>query len=824
MRSTLPLIGLSDDGLLPGEERTLTSTLIGRPSTSTLASLVGKRVVLVTVTSPLELPGLVAQRWATETEVLEATEGEARLKGIRRVQIRSASGREGAFTAEVDARDDEHVEIDHLLRGARGVLDALARGARPDVSGWEPALTSTLLGLVRTLGRGDAFELAQRRPPAEALDTLAKMLVERSAAVSASETLENVARELSDPPSEHTTQVGPGKRTMPTALQRRLWSQVVEIQRKLDVYDPGIGKDGDDLGIVQRRLMQAGMPKDARESAKRELRLLRGMATTHHDHATYFAHLDFMARLPWQPDVVPPANLEAVEHALESEHFGLGKAKTRVLEYLAVRELGGEGASMVLCLSGPPGVGKTTIARSIATALGRKFVRIPLGGVHDESEIRGHRLSFVAASAGRILRGLAQAGSSSAVVLLDEIDKVGGDRHRSPAAALLEALDPEQNAHFQDNYLGVPFDLSNVLFITTANDVSAMHPALRDRMEPVEIEGYTAEEKTLIATRHLIPRVAREVGLPVPAPVEPEALRALVEDHTSESGVRQLKRAIGEIFRARALRVVRARSTCPGLEPQCEAQTPVTREEVASVLGPPRHAKRSLPERATVGVSVGLSVSGDGGALLLLEVGLVPGKGKLHMTGSLGKVMGESVQTALTYARMHAARLGLPKDHAAFDVHVHAPEGAIPKDGPSAGVALLVAIVSAFRKQAPAADLAMTGELSLSGSVLRVGGVKAKVLAAERASVRRVVLPEGNVVDSPRDGQVALVPVAHVDEVLAAAFGTSFAPRGRRESRPDPGASLAITQPRPDTRAASPKRARARNRSSAAGGDLNHRS
>lgn len=808
MRISIPLIGLTEDGLLPGERRTLATADVGRSVTSTLAGHVGGRVAVVTVTSPVELPGLVAQRWATEVEVIRATDSEAEVSGIRRVRIRSAKGREGAFVAEIEPREDGPLEVLPIVRGARDVLDALIRGARPDAPDWEASLTSSLLGLVRILGTSDLSEAAQRRPPAEALGALAKTLEERSAAVSATEDLERVALALSTAPegpapSDDGAKKGPSG----AALKRRLWSQVVEIQRKLDVYDPGVGKDGDDLGLLQRRLMQAGMPKDAREVAKRELRLLRSMATSHHDHATYFAHLDFMARLPWQPDVVPPANLEAVERALESEHFGLGKAKTRVLEHLAVRELGGEGSSMVLCLSGPPGVGKTTIARSIAEALGRKFVRIPLGGVHDESEVRGHRLSFVAASAGRLLRGLAQAGSSSAVVLLDEIDKVGGDRQRSPAAALLEALDPEQNGHFQDNYLGVPFDLSNVLFITTANDPSAMHPALRDRMEPVEIEGYTAEEKTLIATKHLLPRVAREVGLQSPTVVEPEALRALIEEHTSEAGVRQLKRALGEIYRARALSLVRARASASD-DGTVTVSAPITHAEIGEVLGAPRHVKRGLPDRATVGVSVGLSVSGDGGSLLLLEVGLVPGKGKLHATGSLGKVMGESVQTALTYARMHAARLGLRKDYADFDVHVHAPEGAVPKDGPSAGVALLVALISAFRNQAPSPDVAMTGELSLSGQVLRVGGVKPKVLAAERAGVRRVLLPEGNLVDAPRDTRVVLVPVGHVDDVVAAAFDARLAraaPARRGSS------STYVSGPvRPDTRAASPKKPRAR--------------
>jgi ATP-dependent Lon protease len=433
-------------------------------------------------------------------------------------------------------------------------------------------------------------------------------------------------------------------------------------------------------------------------------------------------------------------------------------------------------------LSGPPGVGKTTIATSIARALGRKYVRVPLGGVHDESEIRGHRISFTAASAGRILRGLAQAGSSSAVMLLDEVDKIGTDRQRSPAAALLEVLDPEQNEHFQDNYLGVPYDLSNVLFIATANETDAMHPTLRDRMEPIEIEGYTAQEKTRIAEIHLLPRVAREVGLPSPPPFGEGALQLLIEHHTREAGVRQLKRAVGNVYRARGLALVKDLQSLPkadaaaNLAPTSDdarraALAPVTVAELGEILGPAPFQRRALPDKAAVGVAVGLSVGSDGGAILFLEVGLVPGKGRLRLTGRLGEVMQESVQTALSYARMHAERLGLPKDRLACDVHLHAPEGAVPKDGPSAGTAVLVALVSAFRGVAPAADLALTGEMSLAGHVLRVGGVRAKVLAAERAGVRRIVVPADNVPDVPRDLQVEIVPVRTVEEALAAAFG-----------------------------------------------------
>jgi ATP-dependent Lon protease len=771
MRASLPLIGLQDDGLLPGEERTFPGSALGKPTALALAERAGKTVCVVTITSPVELPSLVAQRWATEALVVTATESEATLRGQRRVQVLSALGREGAFTAEVLGFTDPAPSAADVVQGARRVLDALDAGAVPDVPEWEQRLGSALLGLVRALGSTEGIAEAQRHPPAGALASLARTLAARTPAVKASQALEGALREIAENAGAASEgAAGPSAKVdVPSAMKQRLWSQVVEIQKRLDVYDPGVGKEGDDLGLLQRRLMQAGMPRVARETAKRELRLLKGMSASHHDHSTYFSHLDFMARLPWQPDPAPPMDLDSVSAALDRDHFGLGKAKQRVLEYLAVRALGGESASMILCLSGPPGVGKTSIAKSIAKALGRKFVRVALGGVHDESEIRGHRISFVAASAGRVLRGLAQAGSASPVMLLDEVDKIGTDKQRSPAAALLEVLDPEQNDHFQDNYLGVPFDLSHVLFIATANETDAMHATLRDRMEPIEVEGYTAQEKTKIAEIHLMSRVAREVGLPAPPPFAAGALSSLVEHHTREAGVRQLKRVIGSIYRARALSLVR--SGAPAGAPA----SPVTSEEVAEVLGPAPFLRRSLPEKAAIGVAVGLSVGADGGSILFIEVGLVPGKGRLRLTGRLGEVMQESVQAALSYARMHAERLGLPRERLAYDVHVHAPEGAVPKDGPSAGIAVLTALVSAFRSEAPAADLALTGEMSLAGHVLRVGGVRAKVLAAERAGVRRVVLPADNLPDVPPDAGVVSVPVRSVEDALCAAFGPALA-------------------------------------------------
>jgi ATP-dependent Lon protease len=760
-RVELPLVGLLEESILPSETRMVSPPVLDALTIAALAKLStepGARVFAVTIASVVELPSLVTARWGTECEIVSVEDQAITLRGARRGKLASARGKESPYHGAVDLSegDDDAPEIADMLAATHALVAALSAGALPDLGAFAERLRPALLGVGRAVVSKDMLVDLAQHPPAEALRRIANVLSARSPGEHASCDLEAAARETMAKPE------------LPKALRQRLWSQVVEIQKRLDVFDPTVPEEGDDVSRLQRKLSQGGLPKAARETAKRELRLLRSMQSNHHDYSTYLSHLDFMARLPWQPDPPRPVDLDKVQAALDRGHAGLEKPKRRVLEFLAVRALGGESASMILCLSGPPGVGKTSIARAMADALGRAFVRVPLGGVHDESEIRGHRLSFVAASAGRILKGIAQAGSASAVVLLDEIDKIGTGTQRSPMAALLEVLDPEQNTEFSDNFLGVPYDLSHVLFVATANETSQIHPTLLDRMEPVELDGYTANEKTGIARDHLLERLCAEHGLPARLVIEDDALALIIEGHTRESGVRQLRRALASIHRARALEIVRA-----GADLGAPASTrPVTKDEVAKVLGPPRFAVQQVDEALPVGVATGLSVGPGGGSILLVEVGLMPGKGDLAWTGRLGSVLEESVRAALAHLRVAPERYGIDRDRlGAVDVHLHLPEASQAKDGPSAGTAIFAALVSALSGAPVPADLALTGEISLTGRVLPVGGVRAKLLAAERAGVRRVILPEDNRADVPTDVSLATVLVRSLDEVFRAAFG-----------------------------------------------------
>lgn len=755
---THPLVGLFEETLLVGETRAFGRPALGVRATKGLE--VGQTIALVAVATAVELPSFVRARWATLGEVLEVEPERLVVKGTGRARILSARGAESPYTAELSPEPPDEVP---LAPAARVALTALATGARPLRPEAESELRTALAALVRALADPELHRLLEGLPLAEAVEKVARLAVAREPGEAASDELEAMMASIAAAPE------------LPVPLKHRLWSQCVALMRRLDVYDPTAGTDADDVGNLQKRLMQAGLPAAAKEVAKRELRLLRTMKSDHHDYSTYWSHLELMVRLAWHPDPLPPIDLDKVSATLDARHYGLEKPKKRILEYLAVRALGGRGGATILCLAGPPGVGKTSIAEAIADALGRKFVRVALGGVHDEAELRGHRKSFTAATAGRVISGLARVGSASAVVLLDELDKVGTEKQRSPMGALHEILDPEQNAHFYDNYLATPYDLSHCMFICTANDLTAIAGSLKDRLEIVELEGYTPTDKRAIAERYVAPRLAAEHGLPAPLVFEEGVLDQIVDGHTAEPGVRELQRVLARLHRDRAVRTYRARQVG---EPAPSAA--VDAAEVERVLGSPRHRREAVPDVLPVGVAMGLAVSSEGGSVLYVEVGSMPGKGEVRLTGRIGEVMRESANAALTHLRTQAGRYGLPAQAFERDFHVHVPEGAVPKDGPSAGLALVLALLSAVRGVPLPGGLVSTGEITLSGRVLPVGGVRAKLLAAERAGARKALVPRACKADVPAELSLEVVLVERVDEVVELVMGAiePLPPRG----------------------------------------------
>ena len=500
--------------------------------------------------------------------------------------------------------------------------------------------------------------------------------------------------------------------------------------------------DPDDRGLeveaLRAKIEAAGMPDEARAEALRELDRLAKMPPAAAEYTVARTYIDWLVAMPWSQETTDVVDIEGARRILDDDHEGLDKIKDRILEHLAVKKIRPGGRDPILCFVGPPGVGKTSLGRSIARALGRKFHRVSLGGMRDEAEIRGHRRTYIGALPGQVVQGVRRAGTKNPVLMLDEIDKLGMDFRGDPASALLEVLDPEQNGAFRDHYLDVPFDLSRVLFITTANVMDTVPPPLRDRMEVIHLAGYTEEDKVAIAERHLVPKQAREHGLVPGGDVvfTPEALRLIARGYTREAGVRSLEREIAGVCR----KVARRRA---------EGETQpvrVTPEAVTRFLGAPRFELEELEERTRVpGVAVGLAWTPVGGDILFVEASRMKGRHTLTLTGQLGDVMKESGQAALSWVRAHAGALGMdPEFWERSDIHVHVPAGAIPKDGPSAGVTMVTALVSLLTGRPVRPGVAMTGEISLSGRVLPVGGIKEKVLAAHRAGVRTVVLPRRN--------------------------------------------------------------------------------
>jgi len=543
-----------------------------------------------------------------------------------------------------------------------------------------------------------------------------------------------------------------------------LREQMAAIQRQL-----GEGEEGKaaEMAELDKAIAAAKMPKEVEDQARKELRRLQRMPEAAGEYGMVRTYLDWLIELPWALPEETPIDIAQARKILDEDHYDLDKIKRRIIEYLAVRKLAPQGKAPILCFVGPPGVGKTSLGQSIARAMDRKFVRVSLGGVHDEAEIRGHRRTYIGALPGNIVQAIRKAGARNCVMMLDEIDKLGAGIHGDPGAALLEVLDPEQNNTFRDNYLAVPFDLSRVVFITTANMLDTIPGPLRDRMEIISLAGYTADEKLQIAHRYLVKRQLEANGLKAgQVEIGDDVIRDVIQGYTREAGVRGLERQIGQVLRHAAVRIAEGQS----------GPIRIAREDLVPILGAPKFENEAAMRVSVPGVATGLAWTPVGGDILFIEATRVPGSGKLILTGQLGDVMKESAQAALSIVKNRAAALGI--DQSRFeksDIHVHVPAGAIPKDGPSAGVAMFMALTSLMTERTVRSDTAMTGEISLRGLVLPVGGIKEKVVAAHSAGIKRVMLPARNRRDYDDIPEIArremeFIWLERVEQAVAAAL------------------------------------------------------
>jgi len=698
-------------------------------------------------------------------KMFKLPDGSLRLivQGLARVTLEEVVSTHPYLRARVHAAPDNTAESDRLE------IDALARNIRTNfqqVVSLSPLLSDDLQTLAVNIvdpGRLADFiasslstiSTAVKQEVLATIDVRARMDMLNRVLIKELEVLELGSKIQSQVQSE----VGKNQR------EYFLREQMKAIQKEL-----GEGDDQtNEVEELAEKIETAGMPEAVKKEARRELDRLSKMPPAAAEYTVARTYLDWLIALPWAKRTEEVIDLPHTQAVLDKDHSGLEKAKDRIIEYLAVRKLNPELKSPILCFVGPPGVGKTSLARSIAESLGRKFVRVSLGGMRDEAEIRGHRRTYIGALPGQIIHGLRRAESKNPVFILDEIDKLGSDFRGDPSSALLEVLDPEQNNTFRDHYLDVPFDLSEVLFLTTANVLDPIPPALRDRMEVLEMAGYTEEEKLSIATDHLIDKQVKNHGLTrEQLTFEPDAVRQVIRGYTREAGVRNLEREIGALCRKIARR--RAEGDTSSVV--------ITRDLVTELLGAPRFLDEEMEERTKdPGVAIGLAWTPAGGDVLFIEASRMAGTGTLTLTGQLGEVMKESTRAALSWLRAHAREYGIDPDFFKnAEMHVHVPSGAIPKDGPSAGVTMATAMASELTGRPVRGDIAMTGEITLSGRVLPVGGIKEKVLAARRAGIRHVILPKQNERNINEDltpelrQDLTVHLVSTIDEVLALAL------------------------------------------------------
>ena len=720
---------------------------------------------------------------STVRQILRLPGGNVRVmvEGVSRGRLQCLTQTTPYFTAQVEEIPEEttfrrSARTEALIRQTYELFENyidLAPKMTPDIllsvlSSEEPGYIADYIAQNLPMRTGDKQAILEELRPVRRLEKLCQ----------------NLRREVAILELEHQ-------------MQDKVRDQLTRSQRdyvlreQLKVIQQELGEDGQgdsELEEYRQRIAQAKLPQEVADKLTKELGRLEKQPFGSAEATVLRNYLDTVLELPWGKYTKERVNVEAARKVLDGDHYGLEKVKERILEFLAVKQLSPQMKGQIICLVGPPGVGKTSIATSVAHAIHRNMARISLGGVHDEAEIRGHRKTYVGAMPGRIIAAIKQADSCNPLLLLDEIDKLGNDQRGDPASALLEVLDAEQNATFRDHFLEVPFDLSDVLFITTANTLDTIPKPLLDRMEVIELSSYTDEEKVEIAKRHLIPKQIKRHGLTkAKFKLSDDALRTLIRGYTRESGVRILERQIGALCRKAAMRLVTG----------TVKSVSVTEKNLEELLGIPRYHPDHIPQTEQVGVVNGLAWTSVGGEILEVEVAVVPGTGKVELTGNLGDVMKESAHAALTYIRSRAAQLGIEADfHKTKDLHIHFPEGAVPKDGPSAGIAITTAMVSALTGMPVKTELAMTGEVTLRGRVLPIGGLKEKTMAAYRNGIRTVLIPADNEkdleeIDPTVKAGLRFVPVEQVDQVLAEALDLKVCEPAQPLAQPHTGAQTA---------------------------------
>ena len=760
MNPTLPLIALRTGVILPGHKLSLP---IGRPKSVLVAEHVSKgdEIALFNQVNPAvadptadDLQRIGVRATVTRSHAIAKDRFKLVVEVSERIRLVELHEQDGLTFVDFEPVEETRADTPQSRNLARDLIDTLAMRNVND-----PATRDQIISDLRTQSPGRVVDLvaAMVPTPRELLETLLHTsdVVERLALLG--DHLEALEIRLDvDKQIENSVKKGLGNAQREAILRERLRA----IQRELG------GGDDSPTHSLRTKLADVELPDEVHEIVDRELKRLERAPTQGAEHQVIVKYLELIADLPWDVRADVTDDLVAVEEHLNADHHGLDDVKERILEHLAVAAATGNHRGAILCLVGPPGVGKTSLGRSIADATGRPFVRVALGGVRDEAEIRGHRRTYVGALPGRILNALRQAKVKNPIVMLDELDKLSNGWAGSPEAALLEVLDPEQNDSFTDHYLEAPFDLSEVFFIATANTLDTLSAPLLDRMEIIPLEGYTHREKINIARTHLVPKLLGEHGFEDESVVLlDEALDTVVDRYTREAGVRQLSQRLRKIARALTLRQARG---------ELDGTTTIDAETVRTILGREKFKRESAEATHVPGVATGLAWTPLGGDILYVETSMMPGKGRVEITGQLGDVMQESARAALTYLRTHAAELDVDASFLeSHDVHVHVPAGAVPKDGPSAGVTMFTALTSLLTGRPVRTDTAMTGEATLRGRVLPVGGIKSKVLAAHRAGLTRVVLPEGNrpdvddIPESVRD-EMEFVFAAEMGDVVAA--------------------------------------------------------